>query len=106
VRNRLLISAAIMLATIGMATGRLPGNRGRTLRHLDDAVRLPARHLDLDENRSFTDIIGSRLQAPYINSLAASCGLATDYHNTTHPSLPNYLAATSGIAQGSLPATT
>ena len=58
------------------------------------------------ENHSFSDIIGNTSQAPYINSLAASCGLATNYHNTTHPSLPNYLAATSGLAQGSLPATT
>src|SRR5215471_12866192 len=58
------------------------------------------------ENRGYRDIIGNKAQAPYINSLAAGCGLATDYHATTHPSLPNYLAATSGIAQGSLPATT
>jgi phospholipase C len=58
------------------------------------------------ENHSLGDIIGNTPQAPYINSLATSCGLATDYHVTTHPSLPNYLAATSGIAQGSLPATT
>ena len=28
------------------------------------------------ENRSFGDIIGNKSQAPYINSLAASCGLA------------------------------
>jgi phospholipase C len=56
------------------------------------------------ENHSFGDIIGNTSQAPYINSLAGSCGLATNYHNTTHPSLPNYLAATSGLAQAQLPA--
>lgn len=48
------------------------------------------------ENRSYGSIIGSS-QAPYLNSLAAKCGLATNYHNITHPSLPNYLAATSGL---------
>jgi hypothetical protein len=58
------------------------------------------------ENHSLGDIIGNTSQAPYINSLATSCGLATEYHVTTHPSLPNYLSATSGIAQGSLPVTT
>jgi phospholipase C len=58
------------------------------------------------ENHSLKDIIGNTTQAPYLNSLAAKCGLATDYHNITHPSLPNYLAATSGIARRSLPATT
>ena len=48
------------------------------------------------ENHSFGTIIGSK-QAPYLNSLAAKCGLATKYHNITHPSLPNYVAATSGL---------
>ena len=43
------------------------------------------------ENHSYDTIIGSS-QAPYINSLAAECGLATNYHNITHPSLPNYVA--------------
>ena len=48
------------------------------------------------ENHSYNTIIGSS-QAPYINSLASECGLATNYHNITHPSLPNYVAATSGL---------
>jgi hypothetical protein len=53
------------------------------------------------ENHSYTDIIGSS-QAPYINAVAAECGLATGYHNVSHPSLPNYVAATSGLAVSSL----
>jgi phosphatidylinositol-3-phosphatase len=53
------------------------------------------------ENHSYGDIIGSPL-APYINSLASECGLATNYHNITHPSLPNYVAATSGLALSAL----
>jgi hypothetical protein len=40
----------------------------------------------------------TRKQAPYINSLAAECGLATNYHNLSHPSLPNYIGATSGLS--------
>lgn len=55
------------------------------------------------ENHSLGDIIGNKSQAPYINSIADSCGLATDYHTTTHPSLPNYLSATSGLSQPDLP---
>ena len=54
------------------------------------------------ENKSTSDIIGSS-SAPYFNSLASECGLATNYHNVSHPSAPNYLAATSGVAKGSLP---
>jgi hypothetical protein len=49
------------------------------------------------ENHSLTDIIGSS-QAPYLNGLANECGLATNYHNISHPSLPNYIAATSGLS--------
>jgi len=55
------------------------------------------------ENHSYGDIVGNTAQARYINSLAAGCGVATDYHSTTHPSLPNYLAVTSGLPQPSLP---
>jgi phospholipase C len=50
------------------------------------------------ENHSLGDIIGNTTQAPYINNLASECGLATNYHNISHPSLPNYIAATSGLS--------
>ena len=51
------------------------------------------------ENRVYDDVVGSS-SAPFVNALAAACGLATNYHALTHPSLPNYLAATSGGTQG------
>jgi len=51
------------------------------------------------ENKAFNQIIGSS-SAPYLNSLAHACGLATQYHGVTYPSLPNYLAATSGATYG------
>ncbi len=51
------------------------------------------------ENKPETGIIGSP-DASYITTLAASCALATDYHGVAHPSLPNYLAATSGSTNG------
>ena len=53
------------------------------------------------ENHSSSDIIGSS-QAPYFTSLAGECGVTTNYHNLSHPSLPNYVGATSGLAIGSL----
>jgi phospholipase C len=55
----------------------------------------------LEENHSYGDIIGSA-QAPYINSLVSSCGLATNYHNISHPSLPNYIGMTSGVGLSGL----
>jgi phosphatidylinositol-3-phosphatase len=54
----------------------------------------------LFENKTYTGIVGSK-SAPYINNtLIPGCGLATNYHGYSHPSLPNYLALTSGQAQG------
>jgi phospholipase C len=109
VRNRLFLIAAIVLATTGTAAGVTAADPAAAASGPCGTAAAPHAYEHVIwiwmENHSFSDIIGNTSQAPYINSIAASCGLATDYHNTTHPSLPNYLAATSGIAQGSLPAT-
>ena len=51
------------------------------------------------ENKDYGSIVGSP-DAPYINSLAQQCGLATNYFAEAHPSLPNYIAMTSGSTQG------
>jgi phosphatidylinositol-3-phosphatase len=53
------------------------------------------------ENHSYGSIIGSA-HARFINALATKCGLATNYHNISHPSLPNYVGATSGLGLGAL----
>jgi phosphatidylinositol-3-phosphatase len=50
------------------------------------------------ENHDYAEIIGSS-NAPYINSLVASGGLATNYRDTIHPSLGNYLMMISGANQ-------
>jgi phospholipase C len=51
------------------------------------------------ENKDSSSVIGQS-DAPYENALAASCGLATNFHALTHPSPPNYLAATAGSTLG------
>ena len=51
------------------------------------------------ENKSYSEVIGSA-QAPYINSLAASYGLAGNFFGEAHPSLPNYIALATGSTQG------
>src|SRR5437868_4070310 len=51
----------------------------------------------MEENLSYANAIGST-KAPYLNQLAAQCALATNFHNETHGSQPNYMAATSGVA--------
>lgn len=48
------------------------------------------------ENRSFDQAIGGG----YTAHLGAQFAIATDYHGVSHPSLPNYLAMTSGSTWG------
>lgn len=47
------------------------------------------------ENESAQDILGNSA-APYINQIAGQYAIATQYYAVTHPSLPNYIALTSG----------
>ena len=51
------------------------------------------------ENTGYSHLIGN-LNAPWINSAAATYGLATNYTGVSHPSQPNYIAATSGSTHG------
>jgi phospholipase C len=99
-KHRLAIIGVAMLATVGLASAcgsRVPtatstcGFLGLTSTHYQHVIWVWM------ENKSYSNIIGSP-NAPYENSLATSCGLATNYHNITHPSLPNYIGATSGLA--------
>jgi phospholipase C len=55
-------------------------------------------YLFVFENLSYASFLADNL--PYTHALAAACGLATNYSAITHPSLPNYLAMTSGDTQG------
>jgi len=47
------------------------------------------------ENHEYEDIIGNP-SAPYVNALAQQYGVALNDFAVTHPSLPNYMALTSG----------
>ena len=60
-----------------------------TIPHFEHVV------LVVEENSSYTDVIdGSAM--PYLKSLAAQYGLATQYYANTHPSLGNYFMLTTG----------
>lgn len=58
------------------------------------------------ENHGYDQIIGgsgsdAARDSPFVNgTLVRRCGLATEFHNETHPSLPNYLAAVAGTTGG------
>lgn len=49
----------------------------------------------MEENQSYPAVIGSS-SMPYLNSLAAQNGLATQYYANTHPSIGNYFMLTTG----------
>src|SRR3977135_4226927 len=51
------------------------------------------------ENAEYGEVIGN-FRAPFVNALAQRYGLMTDSFAITHPSLPNYLALTSGSTAG------
>ena len=51
------------------------------------------------ENHAAGQIMGSS-GAPYLNSIASKCGYASNFYAESHPSLPNYIAMTSGSTQG------
>lgn len=53
----------------------------------------------LMENKNYSSVVGPGA-APYINRLAHRYGVATGYSAISHPSLPNYIALTSGSDQG------
>lgn len=51
------------------------------------------------ENHGFDEVVGVP-EAPYLASLVAAGGLATNYSSVAHPSLPNYLALLAGSSFG------
>ncbi|MHB1930712.1 MAG: alkaline phosphatase family protein [Acidimicrobiales bacterium] len=53
----------------------------------------------IEENRAYNQVVGSP-DAPFLARLGRECGLATGYAGVAHPSLPNYLALTSGSTHG------
>jgi acid phosphatase len=44
----------------------------------------------MEENANYSSVVGSSSGMPYLSSLIASYGLATQYYANTHPSIGNY----------------
>ncbi len=94
-------SAAAMPGGAAAAAGapsaakfRPPSHCGSLRRHTPDI-----RHVIVIafENADYGSVIG---RAPYMTALSRACGLATNFFAETHPSLPNYIAMTSGTTGG------
>jgi phosphatidylinositol-3-phosphatase len=101
-RSRLALLAAMLLVALVLALG-CGASPGKPLALGATAVLpgSPGSHVVIIvmENAEYGEVIGSS-QAPYVNALARRYGLATQSFAVTHPSLPNYLALTSGSTHG------
>ncbi|MGA8620372.1 MAG: alkaline phosphatase family protein [Candidatus Sulfotelmatobacter sp.] len=73
----------------GSGSGGGSGGGGNSILQLAHVFLL------LEENRSFSDVIGNA-SMPYLNRLASANSLATQYYADAHPSLPNYFMLTVG----------
>lgn len=102
--NRMTIAALAVMAAVGSISGaaasitssRAPaacGTRVHAKGHVKRVIWVWM------ENHSAGTVL-DRKASPYLTSLARACGVTSDAHNITHPSLPNYIAATSGDTQG------
>jgi hypothetical protein len=94
-----LTAVLAVLALLGCGAAR----PGKPLA-LGTSAKLPASHAShvvtiVLENEESDAVIGSA-SAPYINGLAHRYGAMTQSFAIRHPSLPNYLALTSGSTQG------
>ena len=92
-----LLLVAALLAGVGCG-----GSAGERRPALPPAPALPSSwHVVVlvMENKEGEDVVGARA-SPYVNALARRYAIATSSYAITHPSLPNYLALTSGATQG------
>jgi phosphatidylinositol-3-phosphatase len=95
-----LVASALLGGSLAVDRAEHEGSTAGVVR--PDAIRVPrfskVAVLFL-ENHGYRQVIDSR-QAPFLNRLARHGALATRYYAVAHPSLPNYLAITTGSTRG------
>jgi len=89
--RRIALGAVALAAAawVGTAGSSSASNGTPAVPHYQHIVEI------MMENTSYGTIIGNA-NAPHLNALASTYGLATDYFGVTHPSEPNYMAAIGG----------
>jgi phospholipase C len=89
-------ASALMLAA--MALAGVPASASE-LGNRNDLKNFQHVFVIMMENTGYSHLIGNP-NAPWINQAAKTFGLATNYTGVSHPSQPNYIAATSGSTSG------
>jgi len=90
---RRAIAATGFAALLAMVVGSAPVSADSSRTDLKNFQHV---FVIMMENTGFDALIGNS-NAPWINNAAATNGLASNYFGVTHPSQPNYVAATAGI---------
>jgi phosphatidylinositol-3-phosphatase len=85
-----VVALALMLPLAASAHTEVSNGKLKNFQHV---------FIIMMENTSYSSLIGNS-NAPWINSAAKTYGLATNYTGVSHPSQPNYIAATSGALNG------
>ena len=91
------VKAVLMLGTVcaGIAT-----TSGAETKGPHAVARYEHIFLIIEENKSYTEIVGDQSVAPNINRLAKEYGLATQFYAEVHPSEANYVAMLGGDTFG------
>lgn len=93
-----LVGVAVLTAVAGGVASRLPSATAQSATPSAPCIGSPAPTtyghviVIVEENKAFATVE----QAPYQNSLARACGLASGMYAESYPSLPNYMAMTGG----------
>lgn len=93
--RRLAAAALIVIAVVAVGASAVAGSESSVRLNAPRPVSLNRIAVLVLENRSWGQVIGNT-SAPFLNSLARRGALATHYYAIAHPSLPNYLALTTG----------
>jgi len=96
----LAVAAAVAAGTLA-ATGTHSHATASHARLTASTLPIPSHIvIVMEENHSYSDIIGNTSQAPYMNTLAGEGALMTSSYAITHPSEPNYMALFAGSTFG------
>src|SRR6478672_5235223 len=99
VTRRLTRAAVVVAGTLVAVAQMLPAGTASAASSRSDLKNFQHVWVIMMENTGFDALIGNP-NAPWINQAAATYGLATSAFGVTHPSQPNYIAATSGSTNG------
>jgi hypothetical protein len=92
VKKTAIFAAALLAVVVAVTTASASSSK-------DGPKKFQHVWVVMMENTSETSLIGNP-NAPYVNHLAQTAGLASNYYGVTHPSQPNYVALTSGSTHG------